>query len=442
MDSRYYDPEIETAPRDELRTLQGKKLQAIVRHAWDRSPFYRKKFEEANLHPDNIRSVDDVGKIPFATKDDLRTDQQDHPPWGSMVTLPVEKCQRIHMTSGTTGQPMRVLDTAGDWSNFVHAHARMLWAYGVRDHDMVMPAFGFGPFIGFWATYYAAEKIGCTLLATGGFRTEQRINALTTYPVTAMGCTPSYAIYMAEEAKKRGIDLRKDAKIRITWHTGEPGGGIPAVVKKVEDAYGCKAFDFIGSTEIGPWGFNCEFQSGLTHLNDDFVLAEVLDLETDRPVEPGKTGELVLTNLYRQATPFIRYRTRDIVRVADRTCPCGRTLSALEGSVLARLDDMKKVRGVLIYPSRIEEIVRAFREVEEYQVIFRRVQGLDEIIIKVDPAADLDGNSHDDVKQSLEKALHVGINIRVTVEFVEHGSLPRWDHKAKRVVDEREDVPF
>ena len=442
MDSGYYDPEIETASPDEIRKLQEKKLKEIVQHAWDKSAFYKRKFEEVNFTPDKIRSLEDISLLPFITKEDLREDQRDFPPWGSMLTLPFEECQRVHQTSGTTGQPLRVVDTAEDWTKFCHMHARMLYAYGVRKTDMVMPAFGFGPFIGFWASYYAAQEIGCTLFATGGFKTEQRINTLVNYPITAMGSTPSYALYMAEEAKKMGIDLKKDGKIRISWHTGEPGGGIPSVVKKIEEAYGCKAFDFIGSTEIGPWGFNCEFQSGLTHINDDWVCLEVLDFQTGEPVGPGGTGELILTTLERRAQPFLRYRTRDIVKVADRDCPCGRTLFALEGSVLGRLDDMKKIRGVIVYPSRIEEIVRQFAEVDEFQMVFTRVEGLDEIIVKLDPVPELEPGSHREFQEKVEKALQLGLGIRASVDVLEHGSLPRWDHKAKRVLDEREDVPF
>ena len=321
-------------------------------------------------------------------------------------------------------------------------HARMLYAYGVRSHDMVMPCFGFGPFIGFWASFYAAQELGCNLLATGGFSTEQRINALLNYPVTAIGSTPSYVLYLAEKAKKMGVDLTRQAKVRISWHTGEPGGGIPGVVAKVEKALGCKAYDFIGATEIGPWGFNCEHKSGLTHINDDWALLEVLDLETGEPVGPGGTGELILTNLERRAHPFIRYRTRDIVKLADRSCGCGRTLTCLEGSVLGRLDDMKKIRGVIVYPSRIEEIVREFDQVEEFQILFKRISGLDEIIINVDPAPQVEGEATDQLRKHLEKALQLGLQIRVSVHILQHGDLPRWDHKANRVVDERKDIPF
>ena len=440
--NRYYDPEIETASRDTLRNLQEKKLRAIVQHAWDHSPFYRKRLEHANLTPDKIRSLEDISRLPFLIKEDLRRDQEAFPPWGSMLALPAEECQRIHMTSGTTGRPIKILDTPEDWARFCHIYGRNLYAYGIRKTDMVMPAFSFGPWIGFWAGFYACQEIGCLLFASGGMKTEQRIDALVAYPITVIGCTPSYAIHLADVAKKSGVDLSQKARIRISWHTGEAGAAIPGVRQKIEEAYGCKAFDFLGSTEIGPWGFNCEFQSGLTHVNEDWAFPEVLDLNTDEPVKPGGIGELVLTNLERKANPFLRYRSRDIVQVADRKCPCGRTLFALEGSVLGRLDDMKKVRGVIVYPSRIEEIVRTFKEVEEFQVVFKRVEDLDEIVVKVDPVSQLQRPSYDEFQRRMGKALQIGLGIRASIQLVEHGTLPRWDHKAKRVVDERKDVPF
>jgi phenylacetate-CoA ligase len=307
---------------------------------------------------------------------------------------------------------------------------------------MAMPAFSFGPWIGFWAGYYACQEIGCLLFASGGMKTEQRIDALLTYPITVLGCTPSYALHMADVAGKQNIHFARQAKIRIAWHTGEPGAVIPGVKEKIEEAYGCKCFDFLGSTEIGPWGFNCEFQSGITHVNEDWAYPEVLDLETDQPVGPGGTGELVLSNLERKANPFLRYRSKDIVRVADRKCPCGRTLFALEGSVLSRLDDMKKIRGVIVYPSKIEELVRGFKEVEEFQILFKRIEGLDEIFVRIEPVPAMSPSSNPALKEKASKELHLELGIRVSVELVGQGVLPRWDHKAKRVIDERKDIPF
>jgi phenylacetate-CoA ligase len=442
MESPCYDPEIETASRGVLRGLQEAKLKSIIRHAWSSSPFYRRKMEEAGVSPEHIRSVEDIGRMPFVTKEDLRKSQEANPPWGDILSIPPEQCQRIHLTSGTTGKPLKILDTAEDWAKFCHIYGRNLYAYGIRSTDMVMPAFSFGPWIGFWAGYYACQEIGSLLFASGGMKTEQRVDALLTYPITVLGCTPSYALHLAAVAKKNGVDLSKQAKIRISWHTGEPGAAIPGVQKMIEEAYGCKCFDFLGSTEIGPWGFNCGFQSGLTHVNEDWAFPEVLDLETDQPVGPGGTGELVLTNLERRANPFLRYRSRDIVRVADRKCPCGRTLFALEGSVLGRLDDMKKIRGIIVYPSKIEEIIRRFKEVEEFQIVFKRVEGLDEIVVRVDPVPLLERGSYASVRAALGKALQIGLGIRVSLEFLDPGTLPRWDHKAQRVLDERKDIPF
>jgi phenylacetate-CoA ligase len=413
-----------------------------VKHAWDSSPFYRRKFEEANVCPDQIQSLEDIAKLPFVDKEDLRKNQEVNPPWGDALTLPLEDCQRIHLTSGTTGKPLRILDTAEDWAKFCHIYARNLYAYGIRKTDMAMPAFSFGPWIGFWAGYYACQEIGCLLFASGGMKTEQRIDALLMYPITVLGCTPSYALHMADLAAKQNIHFARQAKVRISWHTGEPGAAISGVKDKIEEAYGCKCFDFLGSTEIGPWGFNCEFQSGITHVNEDWAYPEVLDLETDQPVGPGGTGELVLTNLERKANPFLRYRSKDIVRVADRKCPCGRTLFALEGSVLSRLDDMKKIRGIIVYPSKIEELVRGFKEIEEFQVVFKRIEGLDEIIVRIEPLSSMAPSSYPAMIQKVSKELQLGLGIRVTVEHVEKGILPRWDHKARRFVDERKDIPF
>jgi phenylacetate-CoA ligase len=442
MQNRYYDPQIETASRDTLQKIQTDKLRSLVKHAWDSSPFYRRKFEEANVTPDQIQSLEDIAKLPFVTKEDLRKNQETSPPWGDALTLPPEDCQRIHLTSGTTGKPLRILDTAEDWAKFCHIYARNLYAYGIRKTDMAMPAFSFGPWIGFWAGYYACQEIGCLLFASGGMKTEQRIDALLTYPITVLGCTPSYALHMADVAGKQNIHFARQAKIRIAWHTGEPGAVIPGVKEKIEEAYGCKCFDFLGSTEIGPWGFNCEFQSGITHVNEDWAYPEVLDLETDQPVGPGGTGELVLSNLERKANPFLRYRSKDIVRVADRECPCGRTLFALEGSVLSRLDDMKKIRGVIVYPSKIEELVRGFKEVEEFQILFKRIEGLDEIFVRIEPVPAMSPSFNPALKEKVSKELHLGLGIRVSVELVGQGVLPRWDHKAKRVIDERKDIPF
>ena len=306
---------------------------------------------------------------------------------------------------------------------------------------MVMAAFSYGPWIGYWSGFYAAQDLGCLVYPVGGLSTEQRLDALRTYPITVLGCTPSYALFLAEQAGRQGIDLARETKLRITWHTGEPGASIPATKARIETAFGVRAYDLPGLTEIAAWGFECDTRAGLTHVHEDYVYPEVLD-EQEQPVKPGERGELVFTSLYRKAMPLLRYRTRDIVQLAARRCPCGRTLVAFEGGVLARLDDMKKVRGIIVYPRRIEELVRPHRDVDEFQIVFRRRDGLDDVLVRLDPSPGLALGERARLGETLAKDLQLGLGIRVSVEVGEPGSLPRWDHKARRVTDERTEVPF
>jgi phenylacetate-CoA ligase len=441
MASRYLEPRLERASRSEMTRVQTRRLREQVAHATAASPFYRRKLKAAGIKPAAVRTLDDLARLPFTTKDELKENQAEKPPWGDVLAVPLDDVLRIHMTSATTGRPLAFLDTREDWYGFYHSYARALHAFGVRKSDFVMAAFSYGPWIGYWSGFYAAQDLGCLVFPVGGLSTDQRIDALLNYPITVLGCTPSYALFLAETAAKKGIDLAKDTKIRITWHTGEPGASIPATRAKIEAAFGAKAYDLPGLTEIAAWGFECEARAGLTHVNEDYCYPEVLD-EQGRPVRPGERGELVFTSLYRKAMPLLRYRTRDVVQLADRRCPCGRTLIAFEGGVHARLDDMKKVRGVIVYPRRVEELVRPHANVDEFQVVFRRHEGLDDILIRIDPSPSLSLGDRDGLQTKLAEDLRIGLGIRVTVDIGEPGSLPRWDHKARRVRDERTEVPF
>jgi phenylacetate-CoA ligase len=440
-DPRYLEPALETASRDTLTRLQEAKLREQVQHAYRASPFYRRKLDAARVGPDDVQTLADLGRLPFTTKDELKQSQAEHPLFGDFLAVPLEECLRVHLTSATTGRPLAFLDTKDDWYGFYHSYARSLYAYGVRKSDVVMAAFSYGPWIGYWSGFYAAQDLGALVYPAGGLSTDQRIDALLTYPITVLGCTPSYALFLAEHAAKKGIDLARQAKIRITWHTGEPGAAIPATKARIERAFGARAYDLPGLTEIAAWGFECEAGSGLTHVHEDYCYPEVLD-ENDRPVGPGERGELVFTSLYRKAMPLLRYRTRDVVQRADRPCACGRTLVALEGGVHARLDDMKKVRGIIVYPRRIEEIVRLHAAVDEFQIVFRRHEGLDDVLIRLDPSPALSAAERRGLCGTVADALRTGLGIRVSVEAAEPGSLPRWDHKARRVKDERTEVPF
>ena len=441
MPSRHLEPRLERASRAEMTRVQTRRLREQLAHAAAHSPFYRRKLKAAGIKAAAIRTLDDLAKLPFTTKDELKDNQLQHPPWGDVLAVPIADVVRVHLTSATTGRPLAFLDTAEDWYGFYHSYARALHAFGVRRPDMVMAAFSYGPWIGYWSGFYAAQDLGCLVYPVGGLSTEQRLDALLTYPITVLGCTPSYALFLAEAAAKKGIDLAKETKLRITWHTGEPGASIPATKARIEAAFGVRAYDLPGLTEIAAWGFECEARAGLTHVHEDYVYPEVLD-EQERPVKPGERGELVFTSLYRKAMPLLRYRTRDIVQLAARRCPCGRTLVAFEGGVLARLDDMKKVRGIIVYPRRIEELVRPHRDVDEFQIVFRRRDGLDDILVRLDPSPALALGERARLGDTLARDLQLGLGIRVSVEVGEPGSLPRWDHKARRVKDERTEVPF
>jgi phenylacetate-CoA ligase len=441
MASRCLEPQLERAARSALTRLQLRRLREQVHHAVRHSPFYRRKLRAARVDPASIRTLDDLRRLPFTTKDELKANQAERPPWGDVLAVPLGDVVRVHLTSATTGRPLAFLDTAADWHGFYHSYARSLHAFGVRRTDMVMAAFSYGPWIGYWSGFYAAQDLGALVYPVGGLSTEQRLDALLTYPITVLGCTPSYALFLAEHAARKGIDLARDTRLRITWHTGEPGASIPATRAKIEAAFGARAFDLPGLTEIAAWGFECDARAGLTHVHEDYVYPEVLDDE-GRPVKPGERGELVFTSLYRKAMPLLRYRTRDVVQLADRRCPCGRTLVAFEGGVLTRLDDMKKVRGIIVYPRRVEELVRPHRGVDEFQIVFRRRDGLDDILLRVDPSPSLAVGERAGLGDTLAKDLQLGLGIRVSVDVGEPGSLPRWDHKARRVLDERTEVPF
>src|SRR5919108_4208727 len=269
-----------------MRRLQARRVREQVAHARARSPFYRRKLAGAPT----VKTLDDLARLPFTTKDELKENQAAKPPWGDVLAVPFEDVLRIHMTSATTGRPLAFLDTRDDWYGFYHSYARSLYAFGVRKSDMVMAAFSYGPWIGYWSGFYAAQDLGCLVYPAGGLSTEQRLDALLNYPITVLGCTPSYALFLAEAAARKGIDLPKQTKIRLTWHTGEPGAAIPATKARIEAAFGARAYDCLGLTEIAAWGFECEARDGLAHIHEDYVYPEVLD-EQGQPVAPGGTGE-------------------------------------------------------------------------------------------------------------------------------------------------------
>ena len=429
METSYLDPFIETLGREALRQIQFKKLEMMLDPILSGNAFFNRKLRAAGIKtPKDLRTMDDLRSIPFTTKAELSQDQAEHPRYGTNLTYPVQRYTRIHQTSGTSGQPLRWLETDESWAWWARCWATVYHAAGVTSRDRIFFAFSFGPFIGFWSAYQGAQTIGALAVPGGGMSSFQRARALLDHDVSVLICTPSYALHLAEVAEQEGVDL-KGSSVNITIHAGESGASVPATKRRIEDAYGARCYDHAGATEVGAWGFECQTQAGL-HINEGEFIFEVID-----PVsgDPAEEGELVLTNLGRVGMPLIRYRTGDRVRLLSEPCPCGRSYLRFAGGVIGRIDDVLIVRGINIFPSALENIIHRFREVSEFAVdVFRRGQ-LDDMEVRIELKAD----SPRDVADNVANELRNGIGLRIGVTVVDFGTLPRFDLKARRFTDHR-----
>lgn len=441
MRSPYWNPKTETLAKEQLRALQLQRLQHLVARAYHRSPFHRRLYEQAGVTPDRIRSLDDIRRLPFMTREDWMANQADKPLFGDLIARPRQDAIRYHLTSGTSGrQPLRVLDSRKDWSWIAEMWCYGFWGFGIRPEDTVFFAFSYGSFIGFWGAHYCCEKIGCLTLASGNMTTEQRVRQIVELGATVVCATPTYALRMGQTAEKMGIDLRRDGKVRRVVVSGEPAGSIPAVKKMIEEMWGGKCGDTAGMTEIGTiMIFECDHQPGGPHIIEDHFIEEVLDPDTGEPVGYGERGERVVTSFGRGFIPLVRYRTKDLVCKVEHTrCGCGRTGDIYEGGILGRVDDMKLIRGTNVYPRAVEAIVREYPEVEEFQIVITREEGVrDEITVKIELKPDqqgafaqLGGRLAEDLADH-----HEGLRFNVVQAAV--GELPRFELKAKRLQDLR-----
>jgi phenylacetate-CoA ligase len=438
-DQPYWNPRHETMPREQLEALQVRKLKRLVEWADAQVPWQAKRLRDAGVTGDSVNSLDDLRRIPFLTRDEWMEAQLEQPPFGAILAAEPEKAIRYHMTSGTTGRtPIRVLDSMKDWEWIAEMWCYGLWGFGVRPADTVFVAFGYSTFIGFWGLHYACEKLGCLTLPGGAMGTDQRVKQIVEMGATVVASTPTYALRMAQEARAMGIDLASSAVERVIL-SGEPAGSIPATKKLIEEQWGAKAGDTAGMTELGTIViFECEEQPGGTHIIEDHYIEEVIDPETDQPVPYGKMGERVVTSFGRGFIPVLRYRTRDlVVRVPGSTCSCGRTFDIYEGGIRGRVDDMKLVRGTNVYPRAVEALIREHAEIDEFQIHLYTADGIrDEIEILVevpDQAVDADALCSRLAKELADA--HEAL--RFDVRTVDLGSLPRFELKAKRVLDDR-----
>jgi phenylacetate-CoA ligase len=422
-----FDPVVETLPREKLADLQLRKLQAMLDELWGKNAFYTNKMKAAGVEPKDIRSLDDLTRLPMTVKSELIEDQAAHPPFGTNTTYPLEAYVRFHQTSGTTGVPLRVLDTDASWDWWARCWGHVLCGAGLTASDRIFMAFSFGPFIGFWAAAEGARKIGALMVPGGGRDSPQRLELMRDSGATALCCTPTYALRLAEVAREVNFDLRS-IPMRTTVHAGEPGANVPATKKRIEAAWGAKCYDHAGASEVGAHSFECEAQPGGTHLIESEFIIEVFEKETGKPVRPGERGELVITNLGRWGFPIIRYRTGDVVQLNTQPCVCGRTFARFEGGLLGRADDMFTVRGVNVFPRAVENLVRRFPEVDEFRVTVRTVREMDEMEIEVELAEGAGPALVNGIAQAIDSSL----SFRPNVRLVERGSLPRFELKARR----------
>ena len=442
MESPYWNPRHETMPRQELEALQVHKLEKLLEWTDSQVPWHAKRLRDAGVTVDSITSLDDLRRIPFTTREEWMEAQLEEPPYGPILAAPREAAVRYHMTSGTTGRtPIRVLDGAKDWEWIAEMWCYGFWGFGIRPRDTVFFAFSYGTFVGFWGAHYACEKIGCLVLPGGNMATDARVKQIMDMEATVVCSTPTYALRMAQEAEALGIDLASGPVERLIL-SGEPAGSITATKKLIEKQWGAKAGDTAGMTELGTiMMFECEHQPGGAHIIEDHYIEEVIDPFTEEPVGYGEKGERVVTSFGRGFIPVIRYRTRDfVVKVPGSNCGCGRTFDIYDGGIQGRVDDMKLVRGTNVYPRAVEAIVREFPEIDEFQIHLYTAEGIrDEIEVLVEIP-------HDDVQEEvLLKRLgrelaeaHEGLRFGVNKVAVE--TLPRFELKAKRVLDERIEI--
>jgi phenylacetate-CoA ligase len=420
-------------PLDELRDLQLKRMQAVVTRAWQHVELFRSRMDERGLKPEDIRSLDDVKKLPFTQKSDLR----DTYPFG-LFASPMKDVVRLHASSGTTGKPIVVAYTQEDVDVWSSVLARALAGCGLRRGDIVQVAYGYGLFTGGLGAHYGAEALGATVVPASGGHADRQLMLMRDFGVTAMCCTPTYFLHLIDRAAELGIDMKK-LPLRAGVFGAEPW--TQSMREYIQKMSSIEAFDIYGLSEIiGPGvGCECRRHNGL-HIFEDHFYPEIVDPETGEPLPDGTEGELVLTTLSKQAMPMIRYRTHDMTSILTGTCPCGRTLRRID-RIGRRSDDMLIIRGVNVFPSQIETaLLETEGTLPHYQILLTRVSGLDQMEVQVEVTPQMFNDkigALQELHQRLQGALDRVLGIRVRVSLVEAHTIERSEGKAKRVIDRR-----
>ncbi|MBO8137104.1 MAG: phenylacetate--CoA ligase [Desulfotomaculum sp.] len=429
----YWEKEYETMSRGQIKEIQLKRLKSLVERLYNNVPFYRKKFKERGILPGDIKTLEDIRHLPFTTKQDLR----DTYPFG-MFAVPMEEVVRLHGSSGTTGKPVVVGYTKNDLKTWGSLMARCMTMAGVSSKDVVQNAYGYGLFTGGLGVHYGAETLGAAVVPMSGGNTAKQLMLMQDFGTSVLACTPTYALYMAEEAHAGGVDWNK-IKLKVGIFGAEPWSD--AMRQQLEERWNITALDIYGLSEVLGPGVACEClcKKGL-HINEDHFIAEVIDPETGEQLPYGEKGELVFTSLTKEAFPVLRYRTRDISVLYEDKCQCGRTLVRME-RVTGRTDDMLIIRGVNVFPSQVESVLLEFGETEpHYLLVVDRKGAMDDLEIWVEVSDRMFSDKVrglEDLEKRLKSRLFSVLGISAKIKLVEPKSIPRSEGKAKRIVDKR-----
>ncbi len=441
----YWFPIRETMPPDEREAAIVERIREVMRWCWDRAPFYRRKWAEAGIHPDAIQSLDDLGRVPVVTKEELRADQAVHPPFGDYRCVDDAEVAHVHGTSGTTGRPTAFGISRDDWRMIANEHARVQWAMGIRPADTVFIGSFFSLYMGSWGTLIGAERLGARVFPFGAGaqgQTRRAVVWLQEMRPSAFYGTPSYALHLAEVAREMGIDPRAFG-IRRLFFSGEPGASIPTIRGRIEQLYGGLAFDSGSMAEISPWMNLGESSARAGMLVwQDIVYTEVCDPRTHQRVPYGAEGTPVYTTLHRRSQPMIRLLSNDLTRWEAGPSPCGRTYPILPRGIYGRIDDMFTVRGENVYPSAIDEIVMALPGYGgEHRIVISRQEAMDELAVRIeyDPATAAAGDTAvAALQRRAETEIRTVLGVGARVVPVPPGTLERTEFKARRVIDDRE----
>ncbi len=429
----YWNPKIECMPEEDLKELQFHKLKELVYKLYSFNNFYHDRMVEQNVHPDDIKCLDDIRKLPFMYKQDLRDNYPD-----KMFTVGKSEIVRYHVSSGTTGKPTLVAYTENDIKYWTEALARSFTSIGIGPQDVMQVSYGYGLFTGGLGAHYGGEAVGATVLPIGVGNSERQVELLQDLECTAIACTPSFLIHLNDVAKRMGVSIKNDTKLKKAILGAEPWS--ESMRQLIHDEMGIEAYDIYGTSEqAGPMFTECECRNGI-HIPADIMLVEILDPDTGEPVEEGERGEMVVTMLQKEAMPMIRYRIKDISCIMPGKCPCGRTSPRI-GRISGRTDDMLIIRGINVFPSQIEYTLMRIPEVgEQYMIHVSREGALDDILIQVEIREEAFSDNMTEMQNlrtRIEGELKKYLNIYAKVELKAPGELPRFEGKAKRVIDNR-----